>query len=174
MKILIINGSHRMGNTKYFVEEASQILSQKGHEIESLDLLDKRFEICDGCLICEETGKCVIKDTFTKEICPVLKSADAYVFATPVYFNTVTTLFKNFIDRTNCLCEYFESNSKKVAFFLVGQADEESLNSALHYLNEYAEIMNFDVIKDNICVLARDVGELKVDETLKTIVSNWF
>lgn len=174
MKILIINGSHRMGNTKHFVEKASKILSQKGHEVETVDLLKKRFEICDGCLICEETGECIIKDSFTEEIYPALKSADAYVFATPVYFNTVTALFKNFIDRTNCLCEFYEANQKKIAIFLVGQADEESLNSALGYLNEYAEIMNFDIAEENICVIAREAGELEIDEKIVEVVNNWF
>lgn len=174
MKILIINGSHRIGNTNHFVETATKILSQKGHEIETLDLLKKRFEICDGCLICEETGECVIEDFFTTDIYPALKSADAYIFATPVYFNSVTTLFKNFIDRTNCLCEYYETHQKKIAIFLVGQADEESLNSALGYLNEYAEIMNFDVVKENICVIAREAGELEIDEKITKVVNKWF
>ncbi len=174
MKILVINGSHRIGNTKKFVETAAKILSQKGHEVEIFDLMKKRFEICDGCLVCEETGECVIEDIFTTDICPALKSADAYVFATPVYFNSVTSLFKNFIDRTNCLCEYYETNKKKVAIFLVGQADEDSLNSALGYLNEYAEIMNFDVAEENICVLAREAGELEIDKKITEIVSKWF
>lgn len=174
MKILIINGSHREGNTKNFVDVAAEILSKKGHEIKTLELLKKKFEICDGCLACEETGECSIIDNFTTDICAALKSADAYVFASPVYFNTVPALFKNFIDRTNCLCGYYEENRKKVAIFLVGQADEDSLNSALRYLKEYAEIMNFSVSEENICVIAREAGELDITEKITKVVSDWF
>ncbi len=174
MNILIINGSHRVGNTKRFVEAAKGILAEKGHKVDTLDLLEQRFDICNGCLVCEETGDCVLSDVFTEDIFPALKSVDAYVFASPVYFNTVTTLFKNFIDRTNCLCGYYEENQKKLAVFLVGQADEESLQSALAYLNEYAEIMNFDVIENSVCVIARDADELEITDEINSIVNRWF
>lgn len=72
------------------------------------------------------------------------------------------------------MCEFYEANQKKIAIFLVGQADEESLNSALGYLNEYAEIMNFDIAKENICVIAREAGELEIDEKIVEVVNNWF
>lgn len=174
MNILIINGSHRAGNTKRFVEAAKSILTGKGHKVDTIDLLEQRFDICNGCLVCEETGECVLSDMFTAEIFPALKLADAYVFASPVYFNTVTTLFKNFIDRTNCLCGYYEENQKQLAIFLVGQADEESLHSALDYLKEYAEIMRFAVVKDSICVMARDADELEITNEINSVVNKWF
>ncbi len=176
MKILIINGSHRHGNSKIFVETAQNILEAQGHSVEVLNLLENRFEICDGCLVCEETGKCVIDDLFTTTIFPSLVSADAYVFATPVYFNGVTALFKNFIDRTNCLCGYFEENQKKAAIFLVGQLDEAegSAVSTLNYLKEYAEIMNFDLSSNNIIVTAREAGTIELTEEIKETISQWF
>lgn len=174
MNILIINGSHRVGNTKRFVETAESILTNKGYKVDTFNLLEKRFDICNGCLVCEDTGECVLPDVFTADIFPALKLADAYVFASPVYFNTVTTLFKNFIDRTNSLCGYYEENQKKLAVFLVGQADEESLQSALGYFKEYAEIMNFDVVEDNICAIARDANELEITEEIQNTVSKWF
>jgi multimeric flavodoxin WrbA len=104
----------------------------------------------------------------------MLKAADAYVFASPVYFNTVTTLFKNFIDRTNCLCGYYEENQKKLGVFLVGQADEESLNSALSYIKEYADIMNFDVEENNVCVIAREADEFEMSDEIIDTVGKWF
>lgn len=174
MNILVINGSHRVGNTKRFVETAQKVLADKGHSVRSLDLLEKRFDICNGCLVCEESGECVLTDAFTTDIVSALKSADAYVFASPVYFNTVTALFKSFIDRTNCLCGYYEENKKKLAVFLVGQADEESLASALEYIKEYAEIMHFEVAENNICVIAREADELAITNDIKNIVTNWF
>lgn len=174
MNILIINGSHRNGNTKRFIKKAEEVLSKKGYSVEILELLEKKFEFCKGCLVCEESGECVIDDTFTQDIYKALKEADAYVFATPVYFNTVTALFKNFIDRTNCLCSYYEENPKKITMFLVGQADEDSLNSALGYLNEYAEIMNFEVAGESICVIAKEADELEISEKITEIVKGWF
>lgn len=176
MKILVVNGSHRQGNSSGFVKAAKDLLEMQGHSVEVLELLEKRFDICNGCLTCEETGVCTINDLFTVEIFPKLMAADGFVFATPIYFNTVTALFKNFIDRTNCLCEYFGENPKKAAVFLVGQLDETegSAASALNYLKEYAEIMNFDLSDNNIFVTAREAGEIELTEDIKSKINQWF
>lgn len=176
MKILIINGSHRLGNTARFVEYVQATLSDKGFRVETLDLLNNRFDICDGCLSCEETGKCVSTDLFTKLIVPKLTSADAYVFAMPIYFNTVPALFKNFIDRTNCLCSYYEANHKKVALFLVGQLEKEegSFDSAIQYLREYADIMHFELVDNNITVTAREPAEIVISQEIKDMIDSWF
>lgn len=176
MKVLVINGSHRKGNTNRFVKELEIFLSEEGHSVKRLDLLENRFAICDGCLACEETGQCVINDGFTDVIVPELLESDAYVFAMPVYFNTVPALFKSFIDRTNSLCAYYEENPKKVAIFLVGQLDESegSFSSALAYLREYAEIMNFELCGDSVCVTAREPNDLIVTNEIKKKVLTWF
>lgn len=176
MRILVVNGSHRQGNSSGFVKVAKDLLEMQGHSVEVLELLERRFEICNGCLTCEETGVCTINDLFTAEIYPKLAAADGFVFATPIYFNTVTALFKNFIDRTNCLCEYFGKNPKKAAIFLVGQLDksEGSAASALNYLKEYAEIMNFDLSDNSIFVTAREAGEIELTEDMKNQINQWF
>lgn len=176
MKILIVNGSHRKGNTYRFVSNLLDLLTENGHTVDVLNLLEKRFDICDGCLICEDTGKCVIEDCFSNDIVPKLIEADAYVFAMPIYFNSVPALFKNFIDRTNSLCSYFEENTKKLAVFLVGQLEEDegSFASVLRYLGEYSEIMGFERTEKDICVTAREPDEFLIDNDIKDIVKTWF
>lgn len=176
MKILVINGSHRNGNTTKFVGCVTTLLQDQGHSVNVLNLLTNRFEICDGCLACEETGVCVLNDYFTNIVAPKLMEADAYVFAMPVYFNSVPALFKNFIDRTNCLCGYFEENPKKLGVFLVGQLEEAegSFESVLRYLGEYADIMNFELAEETICVTAREPGEIEIDENVKSAIATWF
>jgi len=174
MNILIVNGSHRVGNTKRFTRFAEKVLSRQGHNVTTLDLLQTRFDICCGCLTCEETGQCVLDDNFTREVVPKLKEADGYVFASPVYFDTVPALFKNFIDRTNCLCEFYQTHPKNAVAFLVGQNDEDSVVAALRYLQNYADIMNMDFLEDSIISFARTADELAMGEELENIISLWF
>lgn len=176
MKVLVINGSHRIGNTSKFADYLSAVLTNAGHSVDVLDLLGNRFGICDGCLICEETGECVIDDTFTNAVVTRLTEAEAYVFAMPVYFNAVPALFKNFIDRTNCLCTYFGEHQKKVGVFLVGQLEESegSFSSVIRYLNEYAEIMNFEMAEKVVCITAREPGVITIEDDVKDIVKTWF
>ncbi len=175
MRVLIVNGSHRKGNTYRFVGELMSVLVGKNITVDVVNLIDDRFSICDGCLSCEKTGVCHIDDTFTKNIIPKLINADMYVFAMPVYFNSVPALFKNYIDRTNCLYSYYQENSKKVAVFLVGQLEieEGSFDSVMKYLSEYAAIMNFDMMKNNIIVTAREPDELRFNEDYIDIIDTW-
>jgi multimeric flavodoxin WrbA len=54
---------------------------------------------CDGCLACRKTGECHIKDDMDKVYEQLLK-ADGMIWATPVYFDSVTAQAKTVIDRT--------------------------------------------------------------------------
>jgi multimeric flavodoxin WrbA len=174
MKTLIINGSHRTGNTSAFSNAAVELIKSIGQSAEIINLRECNLEYCTGCLECEATGECILNDDFNEKILPKLLECNAYIFASPVYFNMLPARMKNFIDRTNPLCGYFEENQKKVAIFLVGQADEESLASAEKCLLEYSQIMNFEIMGDSILKIARDIGELVIDDSIKEVVAEWF
>lgn len=175
MNTLIINGSHRKyGNTWRFSRFAKEIAKQKECNSEILDLIEAPFEFCNGCLECEETGLCVIQDHFSEVIFSKLMEADKLIFASPVYFNMPTGVMKSFIDRTNCLCEYFTENTKTAHLFLVGQADEESLKSAQRCFQEYFDIMGFDSEFTQILRIAREPDELQMDDTVAEIIETWF
>jgi len=175
MKAIIINGSHRrFGNTWRFSRFVREILETRNFEVEILDLIELSYKICNGCLECEESGECILQDLFTDTIIPKLMDAEVYIFASPVYFNMPTSLMKTFMDRTNSLCSYFEENTKKVFLFLVGQADEESLNSAYRCFSEYFEIMGFDSSAKPIMKIARDINELDLDIYILKTIKKWF
>lgn len=178
MKALIINGSHRKyGNTWRFAREVqlAAINCENGSiECQILDLVNYPFEFCNGCLECEETGLCVIDDDFTNIIVPKLVDADMLIFASPVYFNMPSAMMKNFIDRSNCMCQYFADNPKKARLFLVGQTDEVSLTSAKRCFQEYFDIMGFDYESNDIYRIARDSNELVMDISLYNEIKMWF
>ena len=50
MKILAINGSHRVGqNTDYLINEALSAAAELGAETEVVELSEKNIEYCTGC-----------------------------------------------------------------------------------------------------------------------------
>ncbi len=74
-----------------------------GAETELLLLRKLDIKRCDGCLSCDiggtyRKGVCKIKDDM-REIYPKLIEADAMVFGTPAYFDLLSGLLKNFMDR---------------------------------------------------------------------------
>jgi len=175
MKTLIVNGSHRKyGNTWRLSRLAHAIALRNESDSEILDLIETPFEFCNGCLECEETGLCVIPDIFTEKFFPKLMEADKLIFASPVYFNMPTAVMKSFIDRTNCLCEFFTENTKTAHLFLVGQADEESLKASQRCFQEYFDIMGFDSDAPQILRIAREPDELQMDTGITEVMESWF
>ena len=174
MKILVINGSQRkQGNSWRFARYCKDIASAHNHVIDVIDLEEVRFGYCNGCLSCEDDGECVITDAFESAIVPKIKDSDMIIFASPVYYNMPTAMMKNFIDRSNALFKYFEENKKKVATFLVGQADESSLAFAYNCFKEYYAILDLPEVGEPILEIARDPDELVFDDEIKKAIVKW-
>ena len=87
MKVLLFNGSPRkMGCTFTALSEIANVLNEEGIETEILQIGNKPIQDCIACGGCEETGKCVFSDDTANEWIEKAKSADGFVFGTPVYY----------------------------------------------------------------------------------------
>lgn len=103
--ILIIQGGGRPdGNTAQFRGSFAKGASEAGHRVETISLLKTEVKGCMGCNACRYGKPCVIKDDFNALI-PTIKSADLIVFASPLYFWTVSSRIKAFIERFYCIAE---------------------------------------------------------------------
>ena len=102
-KVLIISTSLRKGsNSEILAHEFERGAKDVGNEVEILSLSDKTVGYCIGCLSCQKTQKCVIKDDAV-EIAEKVKNADVLVFATPVYYYGMSGQMKTLLDRMNPL-----------------------------------------------------------------------
>ena len=91
LKILGICGSPRKGNTEWLIRELMISAEKHGGKTELITLKDKDIRTCDGCLSCEKTSACHVKDEM-QEIYSKMLSADAIVFGSPTYMNAPTSL----------------------------------------------------------------------------------
>lgn len=103
-KILILKGSPReRGNSSTLADQAAQGASQAGALVESILLNRLEIKPCTACDSCHDLGKgCVIEDDM-QVVYPGLRSADAIVFAFPVYWFTINAQMKLCIDRMYAL-----------------------------------------------------------------------
>jgi len=119
-KILLISGSNRNGNTNYLLKQIEQRIDNT-----ELILLSKcNIEYCKGCLACHKIDKCVIKDDIN-EIINKIKETDLIIFGVPNYFDNVSGLFKNFMDRLHPLYKSELIKNKKVIFIFTGGGGED-------------------------------------------------
>lgn len=107
MKVVAVVGTYRKGKTiDTAVDEALAGAREAGAETEKILLTDKHIEFCTNCRACTQTagperGRCVIQDDMNT-ILDTLDAADAYIFASPINFYSVTALMKRFIERLVC------------------------------------------------------------------------
>ena len=120
LKFLLISGSPRKGNTEFILDRIFKNI--KSSEKEIVLLRKSKIEGCRGCLYCGKNNRCAIKDGM-KEIYNKVRKAEILVIGTPNYFDSVSGLLKNFIDRTNPFYgDRDESGlkNKKIIFIVVG------------------------------------------------------
>jgi multimeric flavodoxin WrbA len=92
---------------------------KRGAETELIALRDRNIKVCDGCLACEKTGACHIKDDM-QEMYGKILSADAVVLGSPTYFDAPTSLAMGFIHRS-AYPLYGKMKGKRLASVVVGQ-----------------------------------------------------
>lgn len=87
MKVLLFNGSPRAnGCTFTALSEIANVLNSQGIETEILQIGNKLIQDCIGCNGCTGKGKCVFSNDCINEWIEKAKSADGFVFGTPVYY----------------------------------------------------------------------------------------
>ncbi|MDE5748752.1 MAG: flavodoxin family protein [Acetatifactor sp.] len=103
--ILVIQGGGRnKGNTEQLVEQFVKGATEAGHFVEVISLVKNEVKGCLGCNACRYQKPCIQKDGFN-EMIPKIKAADCIVFASPLYFWTVSARIKAFIERFYCIAE---------------------------------------------------------------------
>lgn len=104
-KILVVVGSSRKnGNTDKLADAFIKGAEETGHQAKKYFLGDKEVNGCLGCNICRYGKPCIQKDDF-HEVIPDIKEADMIVFASPLYFWTISARLKAFIERFYCIAE---------------------------------------------------------------------
>jgi multimeric flavodoxin WrbA len=103
MKIVGILGSARKGgNTEVLLDLALEEAQKNGVLTDKIPLRDRSIAPCDGCLGCAQTGKCVIEDD-AQEIYGKMLESEGIIWATPVYFWSMSGQTKTLMDRTYAL-----------------------------------------------------------------------
>ena len=119
--VLIISSSPRKGGNSVTLAEAfAKGAQDAGNHVETIRLREKQIGFCKGCLACQKLGHCVVKDDAV-EIAAKMHDADVLVFATPVYYYSVSGQLKTMLDRSNPL---FDSDYAFTKVYLLAAATE--------------------------------------------------
>ena len=121
-KVLLLTSSLRPNsNSDGLAEAFARGAEESGNDVETVSLKGKTINFCKGCLACQKTQKCVIRDDAIG-IAEKIKDADVLVFATPVYYYGMSGQMKTLLDRCNPL---FSSDYAFRDVYLLATAAED-------------------------------------------------
>ena len=117
MKIAVLNGSPRKGTTTAMVQAFREGAETAGHVVEEYQVGKMKIAGCLACEYCHTKGEgtCIQKDDLEK-ILPAYKEADMIVFASPIYYFTMSAQIEAAIQRVYCIGK--PSKAKKAALLL--------------------------------------------------------
>lgn len=122
-RVLIISSSPRKGgNSEMLALSFAKGAQEAGHDVEIIRLREKHYGFCKGCLACQKTGSCVIHDDAV-EIAAKMHDAHTLVFATPVYYYSISGQLKTMLDRANPL---FDSDYAFTRAYVLATAAEDA------------------------------------------------
>jgi multimeric flavodoxin WrbA len=169
MKVLIISGSPRNGNTEFVLKSVYDSLNINKEIILLRELNIKR---CSGCLYCDEHKKCSIKDDM-QNIYSKIEEADIIILGSPNYFDNVSGLMKDFMDRTNPFYETDKLEGKSVYAVVVGGGKLKNHERVAGFIKLFSEAHKMKYIGCK-CFKALKYDELKnknIENEIKEIIS---
>lgn len=165
--ILVVRGGGRAnGNTAQLVAAFARGAADAGHAVEVVSLDEVQVNGCLGCNACRYGKPCVQKDGFNA-LAPKIRAADLLVFASPLYFWTLSSKLKAFIERFYCLAEEdpnppwgrYERYPVKASALLMTSADDFfwTFEQAARYYQ--LAIVNYIGFEDKGMLLAGGCGD---------------
>lgn len=117
MKIAILNGSPKVGNTAAMVNAFAGGAREAGHEVQILHVGRMKINGCLGCEYCHTKGQgtCIQKDDMEK-VMPAYKDADMVVYTSPIYYFDVTAQLSAAMQRVYAIGK--PTRAKKAALLL--------------------------------------------------------
>ena len=99
MKVILVNGSPReKGRTYTALCEVAGALEKNGIETEIFQVGAKPIAGCIGCNVCLKNGRCFVDDP-VNEFVEKAKTADGFVFGSPVHYAAASGAITSFLDR---------------------------------------------------------------------------
>ncbi len=125
--VLVITTSLRAdSNSDILAQHLIAGAKDAGHRVEHISLKGRSIGFCKGCLACQKTHKCVLKDDAVM-IAGKVMNADTLVFVTPIYYYEMSGQMKTLLDRMNPL--YASDYRFRSVYMLSTAAEDEAFVS---------------------------------------------
>lgn len=147
MKIALLNGSPRNGNTSKALRLIKDSLDSK-HSVVQYDLYGCSIKACRNCNYCQPEEKGCVHNDDSNKVLQTLIESDVIVFGTPVYYWGISAQMKLLIDK------FYSVNSrltvkKRIIVIATGanpldDIQYELINKQFHAISDY---LHWDIVR---------------------------
>ncbi len=177
IKVLMINGSPRRdGNTFIALKEVESQLTKHGIETEILQIGNGAVNMCINCGNCRNTDDgCVFDEDICNTIATKMKTADAMIVGSPVYYGQPNGGILAVMQRLFYSSGQVVKDKPAAAIAICRRG---GATAALQTLNMMFEMMNMPVVTSQYWNIAygSSKGEVKLDtegmQTMRTLGNN--
>jgi len=166
MKVYVVVGAKKNGNTDKLVSQFVHGALSAGHTVDVDNLfVKKNLHGCIDCQACKRSsGVCLWKDDMP-EMIEKLLAADVLVFASPVYFFSISSQLKLFMDRTYAVMEKIQNKR----FYFIATAEGPSDTYAKDFKRVVEPVQGwldcFEGMKFEKMICSFDTGTTAVEQT---------
>ena len=167
-KVLILSSSPRKGgNSETLAAAFAKGAREAGNQVETVSLREKQVGFCKGCLACLKLGHCVIKDD-AGEIADKMHDADVLVFATPVYYYSVSGQLKTVLDRANPLFGTDYGFTKAYLLATAAEDEPETVEGTVKAVQGWVDCFERCELADTVFAGGvNEIGEINGHPALK-------
>jgi multimeric flavodoxin WrbA len=176
IKVLIVKGSPReRGNSAALADQVAAGARAAGAHVESIYLHALEIRPCDGCDFCQGAADmgCAIDDDM-QILYPKIREADAVVYASPVYWFTVSAQLKLFMDRCYALgggSDYVANHAlsgKRIGIVLAYGGDDPFDSGAINAIRMFQDVFAYipAEIVGMVYGCASEAGEIQRNKEL--------
>ena len=167
-RVLIISSSPRKGgNSETLAAAFAKGAQAAGHQVETIYLREKQVGFCKGCFACLKLGHCVIKDDAV-EIADKMHDADVLVFATPVYYYSVSGQLKTVLDRANPLFGTDYGFTKAYLLATAAEDEPETVEGTVKAVQGWVDCFERCELADTVFAGGvNEIGEINGHPALK-------
>ena len=165
MKVLLINGSpHEKGCTYTALSLIAGELNAAGIETEILNVGTKPVGGCIGCGGCGKTGACIFGGVVA-EFTEKAKTADGFVFGSPVHYAAASGNMTSFLDRV-----FYSADAETFRFkpaAVVTAARRGGNSAAYEQLLKYPGISHMPIVSSQYWNMVHGANAQDVEQDLE-------
>lgn len=135
-KILVVVGSGlKSGNTYKLADAFAKGARDKGNQVNLVLLGNKNIHGCLNCQVCQREHHCAFNDDM-QSLYPLFLECDVLVLASPLYFWSLSSMVKAFIDRLYAISVNDEYPYKETVLLMsAGSKREYAFDEPVSFYN---------------------------------------